>query len=237
MKDSSATRVTVAAVQLSCASDPQKNLDATVAEIRRAAAGGAQLICLQEVFSLLYPCQSEDHRQFDFAESISEGPTCETLAKVAAESKVVIVVPIFERRAAGLYHNSVVVFDSDGSQAGVYRKMHIPDDPNYYEKFYFTPGDLGFQAISTSVAQVGTCICWDQWYPEAARITALKGAEILVYPTAIGWLLDEKEEFGKSQRNAWQTMMRSHAIANGVFVVAANRVGIEGEIEFWGSSF
>lgn len=184
-----------------------------------------------------YPCQKEDHCQFDFAEPIPDGPTYQTISKLAADLNVVIVTPLFERRAPGVYHNTIVVFDADGSEAGRYRKMHIPDDPNYYEKFYFAPGDLGFQSIPTSVANIGACICWDQWFPEAARITALQGAQVLVYPTAIGWLHGEKEEFGTSQLNAWKTMMRSHAIANGVFVVAPNRVGVEGEIEFWGHSF
>jgi N-carbamoylputrescine amidase len=191
---------------------------------------------LQELFAGLYFCQSEDHSQFQLAESIP-GPTTDRISEVARKNKVVVVAGIFERRAPGLFHNSVAMIESDGSILGVYRKMHIPDDPNFYEKFYFTPGDLGFKSFATSVGNVGVCICWDQWFPEAARLTALQGAEILVYPTAIGWQAPEKAQYGESQRNAWQTMMRSHAIANGVFLVAPNRVGLESNIEFWGSSF
>ncbi len=202
----------------------------------RPPARGAQVICLQELFAGLYFCQSEDHRQFDLAEPIP-GPTSEALAAAAKKHGVVIVGSLFERRAAGLYHNTAVVFDADGSTAGVYRKMHIPDDPNYYEKFYFTPGDLGFRSFATQHGAVGPCVCWDQWYPEAARLTALAGAEMIFYPTAIGWLHDEKVPYGASQHSAWETMMRSHAIANGVFVAAVNRVGREGGIEFWGGSF
>jgi N-carbamoylputrescine amidase len=228
--------VSIAAVQMRCSSDVEENLKRALNAISEAAHKGARLICLQELFSSRYFCQSEDHDQFQLAESIP-GRTTEALAKAASEHKVVIVGGLFERRSAGLFHNSAVVFDTDGSLAGVYRKMHIPDDPFFYEKFYFTPGDLGFQAISTSIGKIGVCICWDQWFPEAARLTALSGAEILVYPTAIGWQAAEKKAFGASQLNAWQTMMRSHAIANGLFVVAPNRVGIEDNLEFWGSSF
>lgn len=232
-----ANRITLAAIQMTCGTSTRRNLEVAGEMISQAAHRGAKLICLQEMFAMRYPCQDEDHRQFDLAESIPDGVTYQAMAACAREHAVVLVVSLFERRAPGLYHNTIVVFDSDGTQAGLYRKMHIPDDPNYYEKFYFSPGDLGFQNISTSLAQIGPCICWDQWFPEAARITALKGAQILVYPTAIGWLHDEKATYGESQTNAWQTMMRSHAIANGVFVVAPNRVGVEGQIEFWGSSF
>ena len=228
--------VTIAAIQRTCSSDLQENLDATIADIRLAANAGARLICLQELFVSQYFCQSEDHDQFALAESIP-GPTTNALCDVAIELGVVIVAGIFERRSAGLFHNSAAVIESDGSILGIYRKMHIPDDPYFYEKFYFTPGDLGFKNFETSVGNVGVCICWDQWFPEAARLTAMQGAEILVYPTAIGWQAPEKGEFGESQRNAWQTMMRSHAIANGVFLVAPNRVGFEDNIEFWGSSF
>jgi len=194
------------------------------------------MVCLQELFASGYPCQSEDHRNFDLAESIP-GPTCDALAQVARAGRVVVIASLFERRAPGLYHNTAVVFDTDGKLLGCYRKMHIPDDPCYFEKFYFTPGDTGFRCFKTSQGKVGVCVCWDQWFPEAARLTALAGAEIIFYPTAIGWLRDEKEEFRASQQSAWETMMRSHAIANGVFVAAANRVGTEDQLEFWGSSF
>ena len=219
-----------------CGDDVQANLVKTVAQIEAAAQSGAQLICLQELFASTYFCQSEDHEKFKLAETIP-GPTTNALSDVAKRLGVVIVGGVFERRAAGVFHNSAVVIESDGSILGVYRKMHIPDDPYFYEKFFFTPGDLGFKNFETSVGNVGVCICWDQWFPEAARLTAMQGAEILVYPTAIGWQAPEKAEFGESQRNAWQTMMRSHAIANGVFLVAPNRVGVEDNIEFWGSSF
>lgn len=234
MTDSKTT--SVAAIQLSCGDDVQANLVKTVAQIEAAAQSGAQLICLQELFASTYFCQSEDHEKFKLAETIP-GPTTNALSDVAKRLGVVIVGGLFERRAAGVFHNSAVVIESDGSILGVYRKMHIPDDPYFYEKFFFTPGDLGFKNFETSVGNVGVCICWDQWFPEAARLTAMQGAEILVYPTAIGWQAPEKAEFGESQRNAWQTMMRSHAIANGVFLVAPNRVGVEDNIEFWGSSF
>lgn len=228
--------VKVAAIQLPCVSNTEENLNRTVAAITAAAAEGANLICLQELFSSLYFCQSEDHEQFKLAETIP-GPTTQRISSLASELNVVIVAGLFERRAPGLFHNSAVVIESDGSIAGIYRKMHIPDDPFFYEKFYFTPGDLGFQSFDTSVGKIGVCICWDQWFPEAARLTALAGAEILVYPTAIGWQEPEKDTFGPSQLSAWKTMMRSHAIANGVFLVAPNRVGLEDNIEFWGHSF
>jgi N-carbamoylputrescine amidase len=204
--------------------------------IESAADDGAQVICLQELFTSPYPCQSEDHRMFDLAESIP-GPTVDALSELAARREVVIVAPLFERRAPGVYHNSVAVIDADGSVAGMYRKMHIPDDPFYYEKFYFTPGDLGFQPIQTRYASLGIGICWDQWFPEAARLFALAGAEILLYPTAIGWIDEEKEEFGAGQTDSWLTAMRAHSIANGLWLGAPNRVGVEGRIEFWGSSF
>jgi len=228
--------VNVSLVQMTCSDDANTNLDRAIQQIREVAAEGAQVICLQEVFNTQYPCQSEDHANFALAETIP-GPTTDAICKVAKELQVVVVVPLFEKRTHGLYHNSAVVVDADGSVAGLYRKMHIPDDPLYYEKFYFTPGDLGFHAFPTKYAKVGVCICWDQWYPEAARLTAMKGAELLFYPTAIGWIPGEKEEFGESQYSAWQTMIRSHAIANGLFVGAPNRVGVEGEIQFWGGSF
>jgi N-carbamoylputrescine amidase len=197
---------------------------------------GAQVVCLQEVFNTQYPCQAEEHERFELAEPIP-GPTTAALQKIAKEHQIVIVVPLFERRTHGLYHNSAVVIDADGSIAGLYRKMHIPDDPLYLEKFYFTPGDLGFLAFPTRYARIGVCICWDQWYPEAARLTAMQGAELLFYPTAIGWIPGERDVYGASQYSAWQTMMRSHAIANGLFVGAPNRVGPEGQIQFWGGSF
>ncbi|MEZ6119041.1 MAG: carbon-nitrogen hydrolase [Pirellulaceae bacterium] len=228
--------VPVSLIQMTCSGNKSDNVDKAVQRIRQAASQGAKIVCLQELFASLYFCQSEDHAQFDLAESIP-GPTSQVLAQVAAEEKIVLVTSLFERRAPGLYHNTAVVFDQDGSTAGIYRKMHIPDDPNYYEKFFFTPGDLGFKCIPTSYGKIGVCICWDQWFPEAARLTALHGAEILFYPTAIGWLLEEKDTFGQSQWSAWETMMRSHAIANGVFVCAPNRVGVEGGIQFWGASF
>jgi N-carbamoylputrescine amidase len=229
-------RVNVALVQMSCTANKQKNIDKALARIAEAAAAGANIVCLQELFHGLYPCQSEDHARFDEAEPIP-GPISEALAAAAKQHGVAIVGSLFERRAPGVYHNTAVIFDADGSTAGVYRKMHIPDDPSYYEKFYFTPGDLGFAAFDTKFGKVGPLVCWDQWYPEAARLTALRGAQILFYPTAIGWLHAEKAEYGASQHAAWETMMRSHAIANGVFVVAVNRVGTEQGIEFWGASF
>ena len=234
--------LTVALVQMACGAVPHENLGSAVAKIEEASRRGARVVCLPELFRSQYFCQTEDAALFDLAESIP-GPSTEALSKVAGQLNVVIIIPVFERRTAGIYHNSVVVVDSDGSIAGLYRKMHVPDDPAYYEKFYFTPGDRGFQAIQTSAGKIGTLICWDQWYPEAARLATLQGAEMLFYPTAIGWHPSEKAEEGESQRNAWQTIQRSHAIANGVFVAAVNRVGHEkpdagGDgIEFWGSSF
>ena len=228
--------ISVAAIQLPCSGDIPRNIEATVQQIEAAAKAGANLICLQELFSSLYFCQTEDHSQFGIAEAIP-GPTTDRICQVAKENQVVIVAGVFERRTAGVFHNTAIVIETDGSILGTYRKMHIPDDPYFYEKFYFTPGDLGFQSFQTSVGNVGVCICWDQWFPEAARLTAMQGAEILVYPTAIGWQALEKEQFGAAQVDAWQTMMRSHAIANGVYVVAPNRVGVEQNIEFWGASF
>ena len=228
--------ISVAAIQLPCSGDIPRNIETTVQQIEAAAKAGANLICLQELFSSLYFCQTEDHSQFEIAESIP-GPTTDRICQVAKENQVVIVAGVFERRTAGVFHNTAIVIETDGSILGTYRKMHIPDDPYFYEKFYFTPGDLGFQSFQTSVGNVGVCICWDQWFPEAARLTAMQGAEILVYPTAIGWQAPEKEQFGAAQVDAWQTMMRSHAIANGVYVVAPNRVGVEQNIEFWGASF
>tara|TARA_R110002049_G_scaffold27321_2_gene93975 strand:- start:34651 stop:35487 length:837 start_codon:yes stop_codon:yes gene_type:complete len=213
-----------------------KTLDAAARMITEAAADGAQVVCLQELFASPYPCQSEDHRNFDYAEDVP-GTTTDVLSSLAKKHELVIVAPLFERRGPGMYHNSAIVLDADGSVAGMYRKMHIPDDPLFYEKFYFAPGDLGFQPITTRYAKLGVGVCWDQWFPEAARLFALAGAEILLYPTAIGWIADEKAEFGQSQHDAWRTNMRAHAIANGLWLGAPNRVGIESELEFWGQSF
>ena len=232
----SASTLTVAAVQLSCSMDVDTNLENTIAQIETAARAGAKLICLQELFADRYFCQSENHEHFSLAESIP-GPMTDKISMLARKLSLVIVVPLFERRSSGVFHNSAVVIESDGSIVGIYRKMHIPDDPYFFEKFYFTPGDLGFKNFKTSVGNIGVCICWDQWFPESARLTALQGAEILVYPTAIGWQASEKSELGASQLDAWQTIMRSHAIANGVFLIAPNRVGVEDNLEFWGSSF
>ncbi len=226
----------LALVQMRCDPLRERNLEKARARIAEAAAAGAQVVVLPELFAMHYPCQEEDHARFAEAEPIP-GPTTELLRQTAGEHGVVVLGSVFERRAAGVYHNTAVVYDADGRQAGLYRKMHIPDDPRYYEKFYFAPGDLGFVSVPTRFARLGPCVCWDQWYPEAARLTALAGAEILCYPTAIGWHPHEKAEFGASQHAAWETMMRSHAIANGVFVAAVNRVGNEGELEFWGASF
>jgi N-carbamoylputrescine amidase len=231
-----AQQVNVAVVQMACSDSKQANVDKTLHRLADAAARGANVVCLQELFHGLYPCQTEDHARFEEAEPIP-GPTSEALAEAARQHGIVIVGSLFERRAAGLYHNTAVVFDADGSTAGVYRKMHIPDDPRYYEKFYFTPGDLGFRSFATRAGRIGVCVCWDQWFPEAARLTALTGAQILFYPTAIGWLPEEKDAYGASQHAAWETMMRSHAVANGVFVATANRVGLESGIQFWGASF
>ncbi|MCE9555514.1 MAG: carbon-nitrogen hydrolase [Planctomycetes bacterium] len=236
MAKSEITTVTIALVQMTCTRAKEPNVEKGIKRIAEAASAGADVVCLQELFAGEYFCQSEDHARFDEAEPIP-GPTSERLAAAAAEHGVIVIGSLFERRAAGLYHNTAVIYNADGSLAGMYRKMHIPDDPLYYEKFYFTPGDLGFRSFSTKAGQIGVCVCWDQWYPEAARLTALTGAEIIFYPTAIGWLPNEKEQYGASQHAAWQTMMRSHAIANGVFVAAANRTGREGELEFWGQSF
>jgi N-carbamoylputrescine amidase len=223
-------------VQMACAAEPGVNLEKASAQIEIAASRGAKVICLQELFRSQYPCQSEDVRFFDLGEPIP-GPTTEALGRLAAARKIVIIASIFERRAQGVYHNTAVVLGTDGKIAGRYRKMHIPDDPRYYEKFYFTPGDLGFVAHPTPYANVGVLVCWDQWFPEAARLTSLAGAQILFYPTAIGWHLNEVPEVRTSQLNAWELIQRSHAIANGVFVAAANRVGREDGLQFWGNSF
>ena len=227
-------------VQMRCSTDAAKNLARACDFLREAAREGATVACLPELFRTQYFCQTEDPATFDLAEAIP-GPSSEALSAVARETGMVVVGSLFERRAAGVYHNSAVVFDRDGSTRGLYRKMHIPDDPLYYEKYYFTPGDLGFQAFDTASGSIGTLVCWDQWYPEAARLTALKGAEVLFYPTAIGWHPKEKAEYGEAQHDAWHTMQRAHAISNGVYVAAVNRIGHEGPkdggIEFWGGSF
>jgi N-carbamoylputrescine amidase len=236
----SARPFTVSLIQMRCSPDPAENLRKACDALRDAAARGTQIACLPELFRTEYFCQVEEAARFDLAEPVP-GPTTEALARVAAETGMAIVGSVFERRTAGVYHNTAVVIDGDGLVKGVYRKMHIPDDPLYLEKYYFTPGDLGFQTFDTRFARVGTLVCWDQWYPEAARLTALKGADILFYPTAIGWHPAEKAEFGEAQANAWETVQRGHAISNGVFVAAVNRVGHEGPrdggLEFWGGSF
>ena len=232
----------VGLVQMAMSESPDDNLARAESFVRDAAAQGAQLIVLPELFRSLYFCQTEDARNFDLAEPVP-GPSTERLGAVAAELNVTIVASLFERRAPGLYHNTAAVLDGQRGYAGKYRKMHIPDDPRYYEKFYFTPGDLGFRTFHTAPAELGVLVCWDQWYPEAARLTALRGAELLIYPTAIGWHPEEKAEYGERQHEAWETVQRSHAIANGCFVLAVNRVGFEpdpagaGGIEFWGQSF
>jgi N-carbamoylputrescine amidase len=237
----------VGLVQMRMGPDPEANFAAAVEHIRTAAGKGANIVCLPELFRAQYFCQREDTRLFDLAEPIP-GPSTAKLSDLARELRVSIVASLFERRAPGLYHNTAVTLNADGAIAGVYRKMHIPDDPLYYEKYYFAPGDLGFQAVDTAAGRIGTLVCWDQWYPEGARLTALQGAEVLFYPTAIGWHPAEKEEFGAAQYDAWQTIQRAHAIANGVYVAGVNRVGQEnGDIlgnrttgpglEFWGGSF
>lgn len=221
---------------MSCVADKAANLQKTIAQIKAAAARGAQIICLQELFTSLYFCDVEDHDNFNLAEAIP-GPSTDVLSQVAKENNVVIIASLFEKRAQGLYHNTTAVIDADGVYLGKYRKMHIPDDPGYYEKFYFTPGDLGYKVFKTKYATIGVLICWDQWYPEASRITALMGAEILFYPTAIGWAGHQSAETNIEQYNAWQTIQRSHAVANGVPVVSVNRVGEEAGMKFWGGSF
>ncbi len=225
---------------MSCSLDPRENLAKAEARIREAAARGAQIVCLQELFRSQYFCREENADLFELAEAIP-GPSSEALSKLARELKVAIIGSLFERRAAGIYHNTAVILDADGSLLGKYRKMHIPDDPLYYEKFYFTPGDLGFPNFDTRFGRIGVLVCWDQWYPEGARVASLGGASIIFYPTAIGWQPSEKQEFGAAQLDAWRTIQRSHAIANGVFVAAVNRVGFEGSressLEFWGHSF
>jgi N-carbamoylputrescine amidase len=240
MPSAQTSTVTLGLVQMRCESDPSVNLERALAGIHRAATNGAEIICLQELFRSPYFCQRQDPALFDLAEPIP-GTTTERLARAARETGTAIVASLFERRTPGVYHNTAVVFDADGSLAGLYRKMHIPDDPLYFEKYYFTPGDTGFRTFATRFGRIGVLVCWDQWFPEAARLTALQGAEVLFYPTAIGWHPSEKEEHGPAQRQAWEIMQRAHAIANGVFVAAVNRVGhegpAEGGLQFWGSSF
>jgi N-carbamoylputrescine amidase len=242
MPESSST-VKVGLIQAACLPDPRLNLSKTLAATERAAKLGAKIICTQELFRSQYFCQSEDHKYFELAEKIP-GPSTQAFQKLARKYRAVIIASLFEKRAAGVYHNTAAIIDADGSLLGLYRKMHIPDDPLYYEKFYFTPGDLGFRAWQTKYAKIGVLVCWDQWYPEGARLTALQGAEILFYPTAIGWHPGEKKKYGALQHDAWETIQRSHAIANGCYVCVPNRVGHEvikgvgGEgIQFWGQSF
>jgi N-carbamoylputrescine amidase len=231
---------TLGLIQMRCAADKATNLANALGRIREAAKQGAQIVCLPELFLTPYFCQTHDLALFDLAEPIP-GPTTEQLSSAAKTNGVVVVASLFERRMEGIFHNTAVVFDADGALLGLYRKMHIPHDPLYFEKYYFRPGDLGFRVFPTKFGKVGTLVCWDQWFPEGARLTALKGAELLVYPTAIGWHPREKAEFGKSQHDAWETIQRAHAIANGLYVAAVNRVGFEpsatGGLEFWGASF
>lgn len=230
-------KVNIGVVQMACTKDKQANIERYTQKVRELAAQGAQIICLQELFASLYFCDVEDYDNFALAEAIPEGPTSQHFQALAKELGVVIVCSMFEKRAEGLYHNTTAVFDADGTYLGKYRKMHIPDDPGYYEKFYFTPGDLGYKVFHTKFARIGILICWDQWYPEASRITALKGAEILFYPTAIGWALSQDEATNDEQYQAWQTIQRGHSVANGVPVVSVNRTGREGDMQFWGGSF
>lgn len=235
-----ADKFRIGLVQTACAEDTGANLDRACRGIREAAGKGAQVICLEELFRSQYFCREEDARLFDLAETIP-GPSTDRLSPLAAELGVVIVASLFEKRATGLYHNTAVVIDADGTLLGLYRKMHIPDDPLFFEKFYFTPGDLGFRAFDTKFGRIATLVCWDQWYPEAARLAAMSGASVIFYPTAIGWHPAEKAQYGQAQHDAWRTMQRSHAIANGIYVAAVNRVGFEGPrergLEFWGASF
>lgn len=225
-------------MQMSCTKDPKENIKKAIEKVREAAAKGAQIVCLQELFTSLYFCDVEDYENFKLAEAIP-GPSTDSLSKVAKELGVVIIASLFEKRTEGIYHNTTAVLDADGTYLGKYRKMHIPDDPAYYEKFYFTPGDLGYKVFKTKFAKIGVLICWDQWYPEASRITSLMGAEILFYPTAIGWATAQDEATNTEQYNAWQTIQRSHSVANGLHVVSVNRVGFEqnGAMKFWGGSF
>jgi len=240
MKRAPAQTVKLGLIQTAGSANPDANLKKTLALAGRAAQRGAQIICTQELFRSQYFCQSEDHKNFKLAESIP-GPSTDAFCKLARKHKVVVIASLFEKRAAGVYHNTAAIIDADGSLLGIYRKMHIPDDPLYYEKFYFTPGDLGFRSWQTKYGKIGVLICWDQWYPEAARLTALQGAQILFYPTAIGWHPGEKKKYGERQHDSWETIQRSHAIANGCYVAVVNRIGHEKlagrGIEFWGQSF
>lgn len=229
-------KVNVGIVQMSCSSNPEENLEKAIEKVKEAAKQGAKIVCLQELFRSLYFCDVEDYENFELAESVP-GPSTETLSEVAKDLGVVIIASLFEKRAEGLYHNTTAVLDADGSYLGKYRKMHIPDDPGYSEKFYFTPGDLGYKVFNTKFAKIGILICWDQWYPEAARVTSLMGAEVLFYPTAIGWHESQEKATNDEQYQAWQTIQRSHSVANGIPVVSVNRVGKEGEMNFWGGSF
>lgn len=230
------SKINIGIIQRNCSDNPNANLEGSILDIRKAAAEGANIICLQELFSSNYFCNTEDYDQFRLAETVP-GPTTERLQKVAKENKVVLIVPVFEKVDAGIYFNSAAVIDADGRYMGTYRKNHIPDDPGFYEKFYFSPGNTGYKVFDTRYARIGVLICWDQWYPEAARITSLMGAQVLFYPTAIGWALSQSEAVNKEQYQAWQTIQRSHAIANGVHVVAVNRWGVENNLKFWGGSF
>lgn len=227
---------TLGLIQMSCGRDPESNVEKVLGRIGVAAKKGVQIVCLQELFRSQYFCQSEDQRNFKLAESIP-GPTTDRLSRLAKQKELVIVASVFEKRSAGIYHNTAVVIDADGSIAGKYRKMHIPDDPLYYEKFYFTPGDLGFPSFQTRYAKVAALVCWDQWFPEGARLASLSGAQILFYPTAIGWIPNEPRSAAINQRSAWELIQRSHAVANGVYVASVNRVGQEARIKFWGQSF
>jgi N-carbamoylputrescine amidase len=243
MKRSASSEIKLGLIQTDVSANPDANLKKTLVLVERAARNGAKIICTQELFRSQYFCQSEDHECFKLAEKIP-GPTTDAFCKLAKKHKVVIIASLFEKRASGVYHNTAAIIDADGSLLGIYRKMHIPDDPLYYEKFYFTPGDLGFKSWQTKYAKIGVLICWDQWYPEAARLTAMQGAEILFYPTAIGWHPSEKAKYGIKQHGAWETIQRAHAVANGCYVASVNRIGREvlkgvgGDgIEFWGQSF
>lgn len=230
-------KTNVGIIQMACQADKEQNILNVTSKIRTLAAQGAQIICLQELFASLYFCDQEHYPNFSLAEPIPEGPTCQHFIQLAKELGVVLVCSLFEKRAPGLYHNTVAVIDADGTYLGKYRKMHIPDDPGYYEKFYFTPGDLGYKVFHTRFATIGVLICWDQWYPEAARITSLMGAQILFFPTAIGWDIRQNEDDNREQFDAWQTIQRSHSVANGIPVVSVNRTGREGDMQFWGGSF
>jgi N-carbamoylputrescine amidase len=239
----SPSRFQIGLVQMAMSADPARNLEKAVAKVEEAAAGGAAVVCLPELYRSPYFCQKEDARLFDLAEPVP-GPSTEALGRVARDKQVVVIAPIFERRAPGLYHNSAAILDANGQLVGLYRKMHIPDDPAFYEKFYFTPGDLGFRAFDTRAGRIGALICWDQWYPEGARLTAMQGAQVIFYPTSIGWHPHEKAQFGAGQLDSWKTIQRAHAVANGIYVAVVNRVGFEGKphkgdagIEFWGNSF